>query len=62
MPLTTNARQNIRGDAPSDFRIENPADVLTARGAAVHILNILWIAVVPHHFAAAQQLFGPLFA
>jgi putative ABC transport system permease protein len=31
--------------APSDFRIENPADVLMARGAAVHILNILLIAV-----------------
>jgi putative ABC transport system permease protein len=38
-------RHHIRGDAPSDFRIENPADVLTARGAAVHILNILLIAV-----------------
>src|ERR1700757_414214 len=36
-------RHHIRGDAPSDFRIENPADVLTARGAAVHILNILLI-------------------
>ena len=30
---------------PSDFRIENPADVLTARGAAVRILGILLIAV-----------------
>jgi putative ABC transport system permease protein len=38
-------RHRIRGDAPSDFRIENPADVLVARGAAVRILGILLIAV-----------------
>jgi putative ABC transport system permease protein len=38
-------RHRIRGDAPSDFRIENPADVLTARGASVRILGILLIAV-----------------
>jgi len=38
-------RHHIRGDAPNDFRIENPADVLNARGAAVQILNILLIAV-----------------
>jgi putative ABC transport system permease protein len=38
-------RHHIRGDAPSDFRIENPADVLTARSAAVRVLNILLIAV-----------------
>src|SRR5258707_10620206 len=38
-------RHRIRGDAPSDFRIENPADVLIARGAAVRILGILLIAV-----------------
>ncbi len=38
-------RHHIRGDAPSDFRIENPADVLVARGAAVRILGILLIAV-----------------
>jgi putative ABC transport system permease protein len=38
-------RHRIRGDAPSDFRIENPADVLIARGAAVQILDILLIAV-----------------
>jgi putative ABC transport system permease protein len=38
-------RHHVRGDAASDFRIENPADVLTARGAAVRILNILLIAV-----------------
>jgi putative ABC transport system permease protein len=38
-------RHRIRGDAPSDFRIENPADVLTARGAAVRILGILLISV-----------------
>src|SRR5205807_7543426 len=34
-----------RGDAPSDCRIENPADVLTARGAAVRLLGILLIAI-----------------
>ncbi|MDH6234810.1 putative ABC transport system permease protein [Mesorhizobium soli] len=38
-------RHRIRGDAPSDFRIENPADVLTARGAAVRLLGILLISV-----------------
>jgi putative ABC transport system permease protein len=38
-------RHHIRGDAPSDFRIENPADVLTARSATVYILNVLLIAV-----------------
>jgi putative ABC transport system permease protein len=38
-------RHHIRKDAPSDFRVENPADVLTARGAAVRILGILLIAV-----------------
>jgi putative ABC transport system permease protein len=38
-------RHRIRGDAPSDFRIENPADILTARGATVRILGILLIAV-----------------
>jgi putative ABC transport system permease protein len=38
-------RHRIRGDAPSDFRIENPADVLIARGAAVRILGVLLIAV-----------------
>ena len=38
-------RHRIRGDAPSDFRIENPADVLIARGAAVRILGILLIVV-----------------
>src|SRR5215472_10306776 len=38
-------RHHIRGNAPSDFRIENPADVLTARGAAVRTLGILLIAV-----------------
>jgi putative ABC transport system permease protein len=38
-------RHHIRGDAPSDFRIDNPADVLVARGAAVQILDILLIAV-----------------
>ena len=38
-------RHHIRRDAPNDFRIENPADVLTARGATVRILGILLIAV-----------------
>ena len=38
-------RHRIRRDAPEDFRIENPADVLTARGAAVRVLGILLIAV-----------------
>jgi putative ABC transport system permease protein len=38
-------RHRVRGDAPSDFRIENPADVLIARGAAVRILGVLLIAV-----------------
>ena len=38
-------RHRVRGDAASDFRIENPPDVLTARGASVRILGILLIAV-----------------
>jgi putative ABC transport system permease protein len=38
-------RHRIRGDAPSDFRIENPADVLFARGAAVRLLSSQLIAV-----------------
>src|SRR5207245_819054 len=38
-------RRRMRADAASDFRIENPADVLTARGASVRILGILLIAV-----------------
>lgn len=38
-------RHRIRADAPSDFRIENPADVLAARSASVHVLNMLLIAV-----------------
>ena len=38
-------RHRIRADAPSDFRIEDPADVLTARSASVHVLNMLLIAV-----------------
>ena len=38
-------RHRIRGDAPSDFRIENPADVLVARGAAVRLLSSLLITV-----------------
>lgn len=38
-------RHRIRDQAPSDFRIENPADVLTARGAAVQLLGTLLITV-----------------
>jgi putative ABC transport system permease protein len=38
-------RHRIRGDTPDDFRIENPADLLTARGATVRTLGILLIAV-----------------
>jgi putative ABC transport system permease protein len=38
-------RHHLRKDAPSDFRIEDPAEVLTARQAAVQTLNILLIAV-----------------
>src|SRR5207245_180274 len=34
-------RHRIRGDAPSDFRIENPAGVLIGRGAAVGLLGIV---------------------
>ncbi|OAF18954.1 ABC transporter permease [Bradyrhizobium neotropicale] len=38
-------RHRIRADAPSDFKIENPADILFARGAAVRLLGTLLIAV-----------------
>jgi len=38
-------RHHIRADAVSDFRIDNPADVLVARKAAVQTLGILLIAV-----------------
>lgn len=38
-------RHRIRGDTPSDFRIENPADIFLARGAAVKLLSSLLIAV-----------------
>jgi putative ABC transport system permease protein len=38
-------RHRIRRDASSDFRVENPADVLNARRAAVRILDFLLIAV-----------------
>jgi putative ABC transport system permease protein len=38
-------RHRTRRDAASDFRIENPADVLNARGAAVRTLGMLLIAV-----------------
>jgi putative ABC transport system permease protein len=38
-------RHRIRADAPSDFRIENPMDVLATRESAVHTLDFLLIAV-----------------
>lgn len=38
-------RHRIREGAASDFKIENPADILTARGASVRILRMLLIAV-----------------
>jgi putative ABC transport system permease protein len=38
-------RHRIRVDALNDFTIDNPADVLVARGAAVRTLGILLIAV-----------------
>src|SRR5215813_5772953 len=39
------ARHHLRPDAADDFSIENPADVLTAREAAVRTLAYLLIAV-----------------
>ena len=39
------ARHHLRSDAADDFNIENPADVLTAREAAVRTLANLLIAV-----------------
>jgi putative ABC transport system permease protein len=38
-------RHHIRVDNPADFRIENPADVLTARQAATRSIGILLTAV-----------------
>jgi putative ABC transport system permease protein len=38
-------RHHLREDAPDDFSIENPADVLTARDAAVRAFGSLLIAV-----------------
>ena len=38
-------RHRIRGDAPNDFRIENPADVLNVRESSVRVLGILLIAI-----------------
>jgi putative ABC transport system permease protein len=38
-------RHRLRGEAPDDFRIENPSDVLTARETAVRTLDLLLIAV-----------------
>jgi hypothetical protein len=43
-------RHRIRPDSPNEFRIENPADVLTARSAATRILNFLLIAVASVSF------------
>jgi putative ABC transport system permease protein len=38
-------RHRLRGNVPDDFSINNPADILTARGSAVRILAILLTAV-----------------
>jgi putative ABC transport system permease protein len=38
-------RHHIRADAQSDFRIDNPADILVARETAVRTLGVLLIAV-----------------
>ena len=38
-------RHRLRGEAPDDFRIENPSDVLTARETAARTLDLLLIAV-----------------
>ena len=38
-------RHHLREHAPDDFSIENPADVLTARAAAVRVLSHLLISV-----------------
>lgn len=38
-------RHHLRQDAHDDFSLENPADVLTAREAAVRTLGYLLIAV-----------------
>jgi putative ABC transport system permease protein len=38
-------RHHIHADAPDDFRVENPADALNARGASIRILGTLLIAV-----------------
>ena len=43
--LLLRQRHRIRADAPSDFQITNPAEVLAARGAAVRTLGNLLIAV-----------------
>jgi len=43
--LLLRQRHRIRGDAPSDFRIENPADGPGCTWAAVRTLGILLIAV-----------------
>jgi putative ABC transport system permease protein len=38
-------RHQLRSDAADDFRIENPADVLTAREAAIRTLSVLLISI-----------------
>jgi putative ABC transport system permease protein len=38
-------RHHLRGEAPDDFRIENPSDVLAARETAVRTLDLLLISV-----------------
>jgi putative ABC transport system permease protein len=38
-------RHQLRSDAADDFRIENPADVLTAREGAIRTLSVLLISI-----------------
>jgi ABC-type antimicrobial peptide transport system permease subunit len=38
-------RHQLRNDAPDDFGVQNPADVLTAREGALHTLGILLISI-----------------
>ena len=47
-------RHRIRGDTPDDFRIENPADVLTARGPLSSLVDLpgLW----GFHLASIQPI------
>ncbi len=43
--LLMRQRHQLRTDAPDDFAIENPADVLNARRGAQHTLGVLLIAI-----------------